>query len=236
MSTFTNHKTTADRSASDRRRHKEKIEDAIKDGIHNIVADESIIGQDGKKKIKIPVKGIKEYRFVYGDNQTNPRAGSAPGHDVQRGQGIGQKQKQKQKNPNEPGNEPGEEYYEVEITLEELSHYLFNDLELPDMDKKTIKHIVSERNKRKGYRTKGIRPRLDKKETIKNKIKRKKASQRIGDHNDDEFSFHENDLKYRHISKKLKESSNAVIFFMMDVSGSMGQDKKFIARSFFFLL
>ena len=68
MSVFKEHKTSADRSASDRRRHKEKIDRAIKEGIHDIVADESIIGQDGKKKIKIPVKGIKEYRFVYGDN------------------------------------------------------------------------------------------------------------------------------------------------------------------------
>ena len=66
-SIFREHKTVADRSASDRRRHKKKIERAIKDGVYNIVADESIIGQDGKKKIKIPVRGIKEYRFVYGD-------------------------------------------------------------------------------------------------------------------------------------------------------------------------
>ena len=171
MSTFTNHETVADRSASDRRRHKEKIEDAIKEGIHNIVAEESIIGQDGKKKIKIPVKGIKEYRFVYGDNQTNPRPGSAPGHDLKRGQGIGQapNSKKKSENPNEPGSDPGEEFYEVEITLEELSAYLFNDLELPDMEKNSIKHVVAEKNKRKGYRKKGIRPRLDNKETIKNK-------------------------------------------------------------------
>ena len=72
---FREHKTVADRSASDRRRHKNKIEKAIKDGIHNIVADESIIGQDGKKKIRIPVRGIKEYRFVYGDNNTNQKTG-----------------------------------------------------------------------------------------------------------------------------------------------------------------
>ena len=58
MSVFRTHKTNADRSASDRARHKNKIEKAIKEGIHNIVSEESIIGQDGKKKIKIPVKGI----------------------------------------------------------------------------------------------------------------------------------------------------------------------------------
>ena len=63
-SVFSHHNTNADRSAGDRRRHKQKIEKAIKDGVHNIVSEESIIGQNGKKKIKIPVKGIKEYKFV----------------------------------------------------------------------------------------------------------------------------------------------------------------------------
>ena len=64
MSIFKKHTTQSDRSASDRSRHKKKIEKAIKEGIHDIVSDESIIGEDGKKRIKIPVRGIKEYRFV----------------------------------------------------------------------------------------------------------------------------------------------------------------------------
>ena len=83
MSTFKEHKTVADRSASDRSRHKRKIEEAIKDGIHHIVSDESIIGQEGKKKFKIPVKGIKEYRFIFSDNEQNPRSASAPGKNIQ---------------------------------------------------------------------------------------------------------------------------------------------------------
>ena len=92
MSIFRRHKTIADRSAADRARHRKKIERAIKDGIHNIVAEESIIGKDGKKKFKIPVRGIKEYRFIYGDNGSK-RVGSAQGKDVQRGQKIGEKEK-----------------------------------------------------------------------------------------------------------------------------------------------
>jgi uncharacterized sporulation protein YeaH/YhbH (DUF444 family) len=44
------------------------------------------------------------------------------------------------------------------------------------------------------------------------------------------FPFHDNDLRYHHISSKPKEATNAVIFFMMDVSGSMTQDIKFINR------
>ena len=77
MSTFREHKSSADRSAADRKRHKAKIDKAIREGIKDVIADESIIGQDGNKKVKIPVKGIKEYQFVYGENEKNKKAGAA---------------------------------------------------------------------------------------------------------------------------------------------------------------
>ncbi len=240
MSIFKNHKTKADRSATDRSRHKKKIEKAIREGIHDIVSDESIIGQDGKKKIKIPVRGIKEYRFVYGNNQTNKKVSSAPGKNVKKGQKVGSTKQKGQGDPNKAGNKSGEEIYEVEITLEELAAYLFDSLNLPDLERKKIKNILENKFKRSGYRSKGIRPRLAKKKTVKNKIKRKNILKRLKKENDqseeERFPFHESDLKYKHIKSNPKENSNAVIFFMMDVSGSMTQDKKFIARSFFFLL
>ena len=236
MSIFKEHKTHADRSASDRRRHRDKIERAIKEGIHDIVAEESIIGQDGKKKIKIPVRGIKEYRFIYGENQ---KVGSAQGQDVKRGQKIGKRKQEAQGNGNQPGNEAGEEYYEVEVTLEELADYLFDSLSLPDLEKKQLKQIMSQKIKRHGYRDKGIRPRLDKKETVKKMLKRRSVAKRAGKYNpeeDESFAFNEKDLKYKHFKNSVKHHSNAVIFFLMDISGSMTQTKKYLARSFFFLL
>lgn len=242
MSTFKNHTPTADRSATDRRRHKQKIEKAIREGVYDIVSEESIIGQDGKKKIKIPVRGIKEYRFIYGDNQSNKKVGSAPGVDgIQRGQQIGKARKSQQpgQEGDQAGDQAGEEYYEVEITLEELASYLFDSLQLPDLEKKKMKKIMSEKFKRHGYRSDGIRPRLDKKQTVKKKLRRRKAAQRTGSYNpeeDDRFTFHNDDLRYRHIKQSVKEASNAVIVFLMDISGSMTQEKKFLARSFFFLL
>ena len=133
MSVFKEHKTVADRSASDRRRHNKKIEEAIKKGVHNIVAEESIIGQDGKKKIKIPVRAIKEYRFVFGDNSQNKRVGSAPGKDVQKGQKIGSGQKQKAQGQ-KAGEDPGEEFYEIDDMLVKLNkiidNYVFNVVQL----------------------------------------------------------------------------------------------------------
>tara|TARA_Y100000593_G_scaffold50967_1_gene95780 strand:+ start:1659 stop:2825 length:1167 start_codon:yes stop_codon:yes gene_type:complete len=238
-SVFSHHRTNADRSAKDRSRHKEKIEKAIKEGIHDIVAEESIIGQDGKKKIRIPVRGIKEYKFVYGQNQ-QPQAGSGGDADVSRGQKIGQRPSQQgQGRPDKPGDKPGEEYYDVEVTLEELAYYLFKDLELPEMEQKQMQEILSEKRKRKGYRKDGIRPRLSKKETAKQRIRRKNAAKRAGTYNEEEdesFSFRESDLRYKHITITQKYATNACIFFIMDISGSMTKEKKYLARSFFFLL
>ena len=241
MSVFRKHKSIVDRAAGDRRRHKKKIEKAIKESIKDVVAEESIIGQNGKKKIKIPVRGIKEYRFIFGNNEDNKSVGSGGEHGLKRGQKIGAKRAKKASGQGSggAGNEPGEEYYDVELTLEELAEYLFSDLKLPDLEKKRFRFVSQESIKRKGYRFQGIRPRLSKKETIKRKIRRRKLAIKAGTYDpdeDDRFPFHRDDLKYHHIKPKIKENSAAVIFFLMDVSGSMSKERKYLARSFFFLL
>ena len=239
MSIFREHKSVADRSAADRKRHKQKIEKALREGIKDVVADESIIGQDGKKKVKIPVKGIKEYQLVYGENKENKKAGSAGDKEIRQGQVLRRGAKRKKKNGDKAGNEKGEEYYEVEITLEELAEYLFQDLQLPDLEKKKFRFIKDHKLKRSGFRKKGLNSRLSKKETIKRKIRRKKMAIAAGTHDpntDERFPFHEDDLKYKHMKLKPQENNSAVIFFLMDVSGSMGKQKKYVARSFYFLL
>ena len=241
MSIFRQHKTSADRSASDRARHKQKIEKAIKDGITDIISEESIIGQDGKKKIRIPVRGIKEWQFVYGDNEYKKQVGSAPGADIGKGQIVKKGQPESKGQGSKASKEKGEEYYDVEITLEELAEYLFSSLNLPELEKKKLRTIIEEKPRRHGTRPKGILPRLDKKESAIQRIKRLSAARRAGQIELDEegneiFPFHDNDLRYHNIKSRNKEATNAVIFFMMDVSGSMSQEIKFIARSFYFLL
>ena len=235
MSIFKEHKTHADRSASDRRRHRQKIDKAIREGITDIVADESIIGQDGKKKIKIPVKGIKQYRFVFGSNKKE-EVGSSAGNDVSRGQKIRKNSNQSSQQGNAPTQEAGEEFYEVEITIDELASYLFDSLELPELERKQLKKLLDKKPKRKGYRNKGIRPRLDKKESVKRMLKRRTAAKRVQEVDEEDFPFRESDLRYKHVKSQEQYHSNAVLFFVMDISGSMTQEKKYLARSFFFLL
>ena len=84
------------------------------------------------RKNKIPVRGIKEYQFVYGDNgsgEGNKQVGSAK--DVKK-RTSHQKEQKSKKAGGKPGNEKGEELYEIEMDIEEMSEYLFDDLNLPD--------------------------------------------------------------------------------------------------------
>jgi uncharacterized sporulation protein YeaH/YhbH (DUF444 family) len=284
-----------ERSSEDRRRHKELVEDSIKRNIGNIISEESIIGQSGSKKIKVPVKGIKEYSFIYGSN----RKGAATGDgDEKRGDVVGDDSDGSIYGHGGAGNLEGEDIYETEITIEELVGYLFDDLNLPDLDQKKLSQYESVKGYRKlGYQKKGIPPRLAIRRSVVEKIRRKQSYKRslaeIEKEQDGEgkvvrqdsatcegavisgdadtcedaafyedadmlsytdqidpeslapagdtdkcgrFAFAEEDLRYRRLREIRKKDFNAVVICIMDVSGSMDHTKKYMARSFYFLL
>ena len=54
---------------------------------------------------------------------------------------------------------------------------MFEDLELPDMERKILREVASDRiAKRKGYRRSGVRVHLDRRRTAKARIRRKVAT------------------------------------------------------------
>ncbi|MGE5404459.1 MAG: YeaH/YhbH family protein [Candidatus Saccharibacteria bacterium] len=229
-----------DRSAEDRRRHRQLVEDSIKKNIGSIIAEESIIGKSKDKVIKVPIRGIKEYRFVYGDN--GPQAATGTGNE-KRGDIIkGRSSGSGPGSGDGAGTAEGDEYYETDITLEDLIQYLFDDLELPNMQRKNLSYVETKRtNKRWGIQRRGIPPRLSKKRSMQERIKRRKSTERsykeLDMESDSErFAFREEDLRYQRVKEETRPQSNAVVLCMMDNSGSMYQSRKYLARSFFFLL
>jgi sporulation protein YhbH len=238
----------SDRSAGDRQRHRDKLREAIRDNIADIISEESIIGRDKDRIIKVPIRGIKEYRFVFGDNQ--PQAGAGEG-DTEPGQVIGKAPKDGE-GTGRAGDQPGVDYYETDVTLEELIEIMFEDLELPDMERKTLREVLSERvAKRKGYRRVGVRVHLDRRRTAKARVRRKVATgvpsvgpapvtppppAALTEGREERFPFRREDLTYKRLIEDTREESNAVVVCIMDTSGSMDSMKKYLARSFFFLL
>lgn len=228
-----------DRSLEDRKRHRQLVEKSIKENLGDILSEESITKESKNKKFKIPIKGIKEYQFVFGKN--NRKVSTGTGNE-KRGDKVGGGKSINKNGKGGAGNTKGEDVYETEITMEELMEYIIEDLELPNLDKKKFSEIVIESSgKRKGYKRYGINPRISKKRTIMSKIARKQGLKRIlkeesliGDIK--RLPFKEEDLRYFRVNKKPKKESNAVIIFIMDVSGSMDSTKKYLARSLFFVL
>jgi sporulation protein YhbH len=235
----------SDRSAGDRARHRLKLRESIRDNIADVIAEESIIGKDRGKIIKVPIRGIREFRFVYGEN--TPGVGQGDGKS-QQGQVVGKAKGQQGTGEGKAGDSPGTDYYETDVTLEELIDIMFEDLELPDLERKALRQIEAFRlARRKGYRQVGIRVRLDKRRTVRERVKRKLATSRRNKvsataalasarHASGRFPFHDRDLVYRHMTTDVKKESNAVVMCIMDTSGSMDTMKKYLARSFFFLL
>jgi len=210
----------------DRQRHREKIKEAIKKNLADVVSEESIILSDGEKIIKVPIRTLDEYHFSY-DQGKRKHAGQGDGkskvgdvldseHSFGGGQGKG------------AGEEPGVDYYEADITLDELAGIIFEDLGLPYLKPKKKQELVAEEVEFKDIRKKGISSNLDRKRTILEAIKRQALNKEPG------LQITPDDLRYKTWDLSQKQESNALVLAMMDTSGSMGSFEKYIARSFFF--
>ncbi|WJH34850.1 sporulation protein YhbH [Paenibacillus aurantius] len=211
----------------DQTRHQEKVREAIKQNLPDLVTDESIILSNGRQIIKIPIRSLDEYRFRYnyskskhvgqgdGDSQVGDVLGSEPAKGPGKGEGA--------------GSQPGEDYLDTEVSVEELQAMLFDELELPNLQEKDKKQLHTSEVVFTDIRKKGIMSNIDKKRTILENLKRNANAGQPGIH-----GISPDDLRFKTWEEIHKPHSNAVIIAMMDTSGSMGSFEKYIARSFFF--
>ena len=152
----------------DAARHRHKVDDAIRKNIGNVIGEESIITRKGKRTVKVPVKGMKDYKFIYGKGGVAGvgQGDKKPGDvldERQVGDGAGSGQ----------GSGPGTDYMETEVDIDYLLKIMFEDLGLPYLDQKDkASTLVS-----KGWTTNSIskvgpQSRVHKKLTMKEAIKR----------------------------------------------------------------
>jgi len=157
----------SEKGKKDALRHQKKIEESIKDNVRDVIADESIITKKKGKKIRIPVRGLKDYKFIY-DQGKNGGAGVGQG-DGEEGDVIGRTPK----DPNgKPGSEDGE-WMETEVDIDWIINIMYSDLGLPWIEEKTKKEsLISKGWKFETISKKGILPRLHKRRTMIEAIKR----------------------------------------------------------------
>ena len=205
----------------DHQRFRKIVKGKIRDDLRKFLTRGELLGREGKKYISIPVHGIDIPNFRYGDN-SDAGVGSGegkPGDEVAGdGEGVG------------PGGEQeGRHILEVEVSLEELADILGEELELPRIKPKGKHRITAERDRYSGIRQSGPESLRHFKRTFRRALRRQIMS---GVYNPDapRIIFERGDKVYRSWKTVLSPQSNAVIIYMMDVSGSMGAEQKELVR------
>lgn len=213
------------KALADQARHNEKVKEAIRANLSELVGEEAIITSDGSKAVKVPTRSLELPRFRYDvnkrDNVGQGQGKSQPGDAVEEGDGPGK--------GTGAGDQPGLDYYEAEVTIDDLAELIFEDLSLPHLEQKQAQQIESTITRFNDIRKSGPMATLDKRRTVLQNIRRnaKAGAAGFGGLNND-------DLRFKTWTEDIRHENNAVIIAMRDVSGSMGEFEKYISRSFYF--
>src|SRR4030067_1460815 len=105
------------RGLKDAARHREKIKESIQKNIADIISDASIISRKKGQIIKVPIRGLKSYRFIY-KHESSGGTGAGQGEGME-GDVIA-RQTPPDARPGQPGDQPGIDFLETEIDIEEL--------------------------------------------------------------------------------------------------------------------
>ncbi len=207
----------------DHSRFKDIVRGRIRKGLRQYISHGEMIAKKGKETVSVPIPQIDVPRFVFGEKGQGgvgqgPGAPGDPVSSEEDGDGSGQ-----------AGQGEGEHILEVDVTLDELADILGEELELPNIEDRGKSRIRSTKTKYTGIRRVGPESLKHFKRTYKEALRRSIAS---GTYNDRAPLIvpQRDDRRYRSYREEDQPAANAVIVYMMDVSGSMGDEQKEIVR------
>jgi sporulation protein YhbH len=206
----------------DHARFRQIVRGKVKKELRKFMSQEEMFGKKGKDFVSIPIPHIDLPHFRFGQNMGGVGSGEGePGDSISPGQQPGS---------GEAGDQPGEHIVEVDLTLDELAKILGEELELPNIKPKGKRTILAETERYNSIRRQGPESLRHFKRTFIKALRRQIA---MGSYNPDNPIIIpvKQDKLYRSWQVTHVPESNAVIFYMMDVSGSMGDEQKKIVRS-----
>lgn len=215
------------RGARDWLRHNEKVRDAVRAHLPDLIAGPDLISGPQERSVQVPVRLLEHARFRLSDLRSGSGAGQgagAPGDVLRpaRDEAGGEAGDQG------GGNHDGQLRLLLEFSIDDIMDWLWEELRLPLLQPKRNAYIDDAELVREGWDKRGARSRLDRRRTVKEAIKRRA----IQDH---PVAFTNEDLRFRQLVMRNRPSSNAVVFFLVDVSASMTQAERKLAKAFFFL-
>lgn len=262
------------KSTVNRQRFINRYKQQIKKAVSDAVTRRSVTDVDKGEKISIPTRDISEPMFHQGKGGVRDRV--HPGNDqFTRGDKIdrppggsgGGSGKGEASNSGE-----GDDDFVFEISKDEYLELLFEDLELPNLQKNRLNKLVEYQIYRAGFTNDGVPANINIVRSLRSSLARRIAmsasKKKLLKELERELAELENipgtkaelildlkaqieelkqkiakvpfidtfDLRFNNYSKREIPSSQAVMFCLMDVSGSMDQATKDMAKRFYILL
>ena len=211
------------RGARDWLRHNDKVREAVKQHLPNIVAGADVLS-GGARTVRVPVRMLEHYHFRLRrpEQQDGVGQGAAKPGDVlaKPSQGEGQ-------GKGAGGRDEGGVEFMLEFKVDDIVDWLWEEMQLPNLHARVGKAEETDW-KREGWDKRGARSRLDRRRSLKESVKRRKMQ------TEEAPAFTDDDLRFRQLARRDQPSIQAVVFLLMDVSGSMSDRDRQLAKSFFF--
>jgi len=260
------------KSTVNRQRFLRRYKTQIKRAISEQISERSITNIDGGESVSIPTRDITEPTFR--SDQGGVREGVFPGNKefargdrIKRPSGGGGGKGRRASDSGE-----GEDDFNFEISKDEYLDMLFDDLELPNLQKNQLRRMTKSKTVRAGFTNDGVPANINVVRSLRSALSRRvamgaeprrrlheleaelqKLEQKAGDDDAGLLALREEiehlrarikripfidtfDLRFNNFVQRPEPTSQAVMFCLMDVSGSMDQDTKDIAKRFYILL
>jgi uncharacterized sporulation protein YeaH/YhbH (DUF444 family) len=200
------------RIQSDVNRFKQIVRGRVREELRKHLGQQEMFGRKGKHVVSIPIPHLEMPHFVH-----DPGGGQGVGQGE--GEGDGQK----------AGKDPGQHVLEAEFSVEELAEMLGEALELPRIEPRGSDELDSSSGRYTGISHVGPESLRHFKRSYRYALKRLISTGGYDPRNP-AIILERADRRYRAWKPKPRPRANAVIVYIMDVSGSMGADQKELVR------
>src|SRR6185437_8735718 len=211
------------RGARDWLRHDEKVRESVRQHLPQIVAGGDVMNGSART-VRVPVRMLEHYHFRLRrpEEQQGAGQGKAKPGDVF-------SDPSKQRGPGEKGaggQDEGEVQLLLEFKVDDIVDWLWEEMQLPNL-KARVGPSEETDYVREGWDRRGARSRLDRRRSFKELVKRRAAPGATQ-------TFTDEDLRFRQLARRKQPAIHAVVFFLLDVSGSMSDRDRKLAKTFFF--
>jgi uncharacterized protein len=209
------------RGARDWLRHNDKVRAAVRDKLPELIAGSELL-PSADRTVQVPVHFLEHARLRLRDAEHSEGVGQGAGKpgDQLVPPGDGKLAK------GSGGNEEGGYQFILELKIDDIVDWLWEELKLPNLKVKAGA-VQYDDYTREGWSRRGVRSRLDRRRSLKEALKRRSVQT-------DPPPFTNDDLRYRQLAMRRRPATEAVVYFAMDVSSSMTENDRKLAKTFFF--